>query len=176
MNLASIKTFGLMTLAAVMASLVQSQAEDPTTEFQYLSGHGPKDAVPWDFQISGGRRSGEAATIPVPSNWELHGFGCFTYGQETNRPVERGSYRRKFTVPESWSGRRINLVFNGVMTDATVKVNGISAGPTHIGSFYQFKHEITALLKMGPHAENLLEVEVAKTSSNRESDLAEMGI
>ncbi|MCX6895612.1 MAG: hypothetical protein NTZ16_08980 [Verrucomicrobia bacterium] len=56
----------------------------PQTELQYLSGRGPKDAVAWDFQISGGRRSGEAATIPVPSNWELHGFGSFTYGQEIN--------------------------------------------------------------------------------------------
>ncbi|MCX6895613.1 MAG: DUF4981 domain-containing protein [Verrucomicrobia bacterium] len=76
-------------------------------------------------------------------------------------------------MPESWSGRRINLVFNGVMTDASVKVNGRSAGPTHIGAFYQFKYDITALLKKEKGAENVLEVEVAKTSSSPESNLAE---
>ncbi|MEA3188596.1 MAG: hypothetical protein QOD99_2426, partial [Chthoniobacter sp.] len=73
------KTIGLLTIVAVIMLPLRSQAEDPKTELQYLSGHGPKDAVPWDFRISGGRRSGEATTIPVPSNWELHGFGTFTY-------------------------------------------------------------------------------------------------
>jgi hypothetical protein len=149
------------------------QAEDPKTELQYLSGHGPKDAVPWDFKIEGGRRSGEAATIPVPSNWELHGFGNYTYGNGSAHPKETGYYSRKFTVPENWSGRRINLVFNGVMTDATVKVNGKSAGPTHVGSFYQFKYEITKLLNKEKGAENVLEVEVAKVSSNLAAHQAE---
>lgn len=173
MKLNLIQPLCLLAFATAITLPQRAQAEELKTELQYLSGHGPKDAVTWDFQISGGRRSGEAATIPVPSNWELHGFGSFTYGQETNKPAERGSYRKKFTVPESWSGRRINLVFSGVMTDATVKVNGRSAGPTHIGAFYQFKYDVTELLKKEKGAENLLEVEVAKTSSSRETDLAE---
>lgn len=173
MKLNALKTLCLLALAVALTLPLRAQAEGPKTELQYLSGHGPKDAVPWEFKIEGGRRSREAATIPVPSNWELHGFGTFTYGQETNKPDERGFYRRKFTVPPTWSGRRINLVFNGVMTDAIVKVNGRSAGPTHIGAFYQFKYDITALLKKEKGAENLLEVEVAKTSSSPETELAE---
>jgi hypothetical protein len=172
--LSSISGFFVLCAVSVYAAAAElPQAEDPKTEFQYLTGRGPKDAVPWDFQITGGRRSGEATTIPVPSNWEFHGFGNFTYGQEINKPVERGLYRRIFTVPESWSGRRINLVFNGVMTDASVKVNGRSAGPTHIGAFYQFKYDVTGLLKKEKGGENLLEVEVAKTSSSAEAELAE---
>jgi len=147
-------------------------ATDPTTEIRYLSGHGPKDAVPWDFTIQGGRRSGEATTIPVPSNWEFQGFGNYTYGY-SSQPAEVGFYRHKFTVPDNWAGRRINIVFNGVMTDASVKVNGQIVGPTHIGAFYQFKYEITPFLKKEKGAENLLEVEVAKTSSDPKADKAE---
>ena len=45
-----------------------------------LSGNGPADAVEWDFQISEGRRAGEQARIPVPSQWEQHGFGNYDYG------------------------------------------------------------------------------------------------
>lgn len=78
MKLNVMRTIGLLTLVAAITLPFRAQAEDPKTEIQYLSGHGPKDAVPWDFQISGGRRSGEATTIPVHSNWELHGFGNFT--------------------------------------------------------------------------------------------------
>lgn len=165
----------LLSCLLLIFAPARLNAEDPQTELQYLTGRGPKDAVPWDFTITGGRRSGEAATIPVPSNWELHGFGALTYGKEGSRPDERGSYRRTFTIPENWAGRRINLVFNGVMTDATVKVNGRSAGATHTGAFYQFKYEVTPLLKKDKGAENLLEVEVAKTSADPQSDRAEQG-
>jgi hypothetical protein len=42
-------------------------AEAQQTEKLYLSGTGPDDAVVWDFMVSGGRRAGERATIPVPS-------------------------------------------------------------------------------------------------------------
>ena len=54
---------------------------DPVTERHYLSGHGPEDAVAWDFTVTAGRRAGEKATIPVPSNWEQHGFGGYDYGE-----------------------------------------------------------------------------------------------
>ncbi len=173
MKLNVLRSIGQLALVVVIQLPLRLQAEDPRTELQYLSGHGPQDAVPWDFKITGGRRSGEATTIPVPSNWELQGFGSFTYGKEGRQPVEHGFYSRTFTVAESWSGRRINLVFNGVMTDATVKINGRSAGPTHIGAYYPFKYDVTALLNQDKGAPNLLEVEVAKTSANADTDLAE---
>lgn len=150
-----------------------AKSEDPNTLVEYLSGHGPKDAVPWNFKISGGRRSGEATTIPVPSNWELHGFGNYTFGLISPQTPEIGYYSRTFTVPESWSGRHVDLVFNGVMTDASVKLNGKSAGPTHIGSFYQFRYDITRLLNKEKGKENLLEVEVAKRSSDDQTHFAE---
>lgn len=173
MKIEILKIIPLMMVGAAIVMPLRLQAEDPKTEIEYLSGHGPKDAVPWDFKIEGGRRSGEATTIPVPSNWELHGFGNYTFGLACAQPPDVGFYSRKFTVPESWAGRRVNLVFNGVMSDATVKVNGKLAGPIHIGSFYQFKYDITKLLKKEKGAENLLEVEVAKISSDSETKKAE---
>ena len=57
---------------------------------QYLSGHEPKDGVSWDFSVTGGRRAGTWTTIPVPSNWELQGFGSYNYGQESARSDEHG--------------------------------------------------------------------------------------
>lgn len=142
----------------------------PHTERQYLSGHGPGDARPWEFSVSAGRRAGEWSTIPVPSQWEQHGFGTYHYGDTPALPDERGRYRLRFTVPAAWHDRRIRLVFEGAMTDASVKVNGISAGPTHVGGFYRFGYDITALLASGS---NLLEVDVAKRSSNEKTAGAE---
>jgi hypothetical protein len=142
------------------------------TEQLYLSGHGPNDAVPWEFSVTGGRRAGEWTTIPVPSNWELQGFGTYNYGEEpVTKADEHGLYRLHFTVPDNWKGRLVRLVFEGVMTDATVRVNGQPAGPVHQGGFYRFRQDVTALLK--PGADNLLEVDVAKVSANADTEAGE---
>lgn len=139
---------------------------------QYLSGRDAEHPVPWEFRCSGGRNSGVWSKIGVPSCWELQGFGSFRYGHSDryHEPI-RGEYRHRFEVPAAWNGRRIFIVFNGVMTDASVRINGTEAGPTHQGSFYQFKHDITKLLR--PGQENLLEVSVLDQSTDASVNRAE---
>ena len=56
------------------------------------------------------------------------------------------------------------LVFEGAMTDTTVKINGVSAGPTHQGGFYRFSYDITPLIRIGQT--NLLEATVDKVSAD----------
>jgi hypothetical protein len=179
--MSALKFFRLFSVGLILAlvapiSAFAAESQSAQTERQYLSGRGPKDAVPWGFSVTGGRRAGEQTTIPVPSNWEQHGFGAYSYGlAPIPRSDERGLYRLTFSAPETWKGRRIRIVFDGVMTDATVKVNGRSAGPTHHGAFYRFHYDITSLVKFGADPENLLEVDVAKASANAATDLAERG-
>jgi hypothetical protein len=159
---------GLLALL-ICAGFLQAQE----TQIQYLSGKGPKDATTWDFFVTGGRRSGAWTTIAVPSNWEQQGFGAYNYGQEYAKSNEHGLYRLRFPAPAEWKGRRVRLVFEGVMTDTTAKVNGQIAGPVHRGGFYRFSYDVTSLLHLG--AENLLEVDVAKVSSNPDTESAERG-
>ncbi|HEY3761660.1 MAG TPA: glycoside hydrolase family 2 TIM barrel-domain containing protein [Verrucomicrobiae bacterium] len=142
------------------------------TETLYLSGHGKDDAVPWNFFCTYGAQSGYWTNLPVPSNWELHGFGTLSYHRDlTNAYGERGLYEHDFSVPNRWRGKRVFLVFDGVMTDTSAKLNGQSAGPMHQGGFYRFKYEVTSLVKFG--AKNKLEVEVAKHSANNSVNGAE---
>ena len=35
-----------------------------------------------------------------------------------------GIYRHKFEAPKSWSGQRVKIYFDGVMTDTEVFING----------------------------------------------------
>ena len=49
------------------------------TERQYLSGTGLGNTVTWQFRVSEGRNSGRWSKIEVPSQWELQGFGEYTY-------------------------------------------------------------------------------------------------
>ncbi|HTV18497.1 MAG TPA: glycoside hydrolase family 2 TIM barrel-domain containing protein, partial [Polyangiaceae bacterium] len=139
-------------------------------ELQYLSGRGLEDAVGWDFMVSGGRNAGAWSTLPVPSNWEFHGFGTYSYGRDAD-DAETGLYRKAFEVPAAWRGRRVFLVFEGAMTDAEVTLNGQSAGPVHRGAFYRFQYDVTSLLDV--EHPNLLEVRVAKRSSDASVNAAE---
>ncbi len=143
------------------------------TEVRYLSGTGADHRVEWEFHCDKGRNSGRWTTIPVPSCWEQEGFGSYNYGHDDfgTRLNEQGRYRHRFTVPEAWRDREIRLVFEGVMTDALVTVNGISAGPVHQGAFYEFGYDVSGLLRIG--GENVLEVLVKKHSDNASVSLAE---
>jgi hypothetical protein len=136
------------------------------TEIRYLSGTGADNTVEWQFLCSAGMNSGHWTTIAVPSCWEQQGFGAYNYGHDKfeTRLNETGTYKYKFPIPSGWKNKQIVIVFDGVMTDAQVKINGKLAGPIHQGAFYQFKYDITRLLNIGK--DNLLEVFVKKHSDN----------
>lgn len=79
------------------------------------------------------------ATIDVPSNWEMQGYGTpiytnMTYPHPKNPPFIAhddnpvGSYRRSFDLPESWDGRRVILHFDGSTAGMYVWVNGKKVG------------------------------------------------
>ncbi len=143
------------------------------TEKQYLSGTGNDNTVNWEFFCTGGMNSNKWTTIPVPSCWELQGFGKYDYGfaKDSVRGKEKGLYRYSFKVPLSWKNKIVKIVFEGSMTDTEVKINGQSAGEIHQGAFYAFKYDITKLLKFGES--NLLEVTVSKHSANESVNAAE---
>ena len=151
-------------------------AQAPHPERIYLSGTGLDDTKTWEFRCTSGQNSGAWRKIQVPCNWELQGFGDYTYGRwyvhkGATPSDERGTYRYRFDVPKSWAGQRVLLRFDGAMTDTEVFINGRSAGETHRGGFYRFGYDITPLLRFG--SRNLLQVEVAKHSSDPSVNAAE---
>ncbi|HEY0956505.1 MAG TPA: glycoside hydrolase family 2 TIM barrel-domain containing protein [Roseateles sp.] len=159
-------------LAGLLLGAAAQAADAPRTQTLMLSGTGPDDAVAWDFSIDGGRRAGEKARIPVPSNWQQQGFGHYQYGYDKGpRASDTGTYRHRFAVPADWKGRAVRLVFEAAMTDTTVKLNGQPAGPVHQGGFNRFSHDVTRLLK--PGEDNEIEVKVSEASAATATDIAE---
>lgn len=162
-------------------------AASQKTEVRYLSGHGPEDAIKWDFWCSNGMNARKWSKIRVPSCWEQQGFGGYTYGRyyiydrkenakykdyrEHAFTDEYGIYRHRFIVPKNWQGRQVCIVFDGVMTDADVTVNGQRVGDVHRGAFYRFKYDISNLVKYG--SRNTLEVKVKKQSDDKSVNNAE---
>ncbi|HEX5398401.1 MAG TPA: glycoside hydrolase family 2 TIM barrel-domain containing protein [Verrucomicrobiae bacterium] len=172
------RTIGrLALLLAVCFMNSLTAATGPGTQIKYLSGTGKDDGVLWDFYCTAGMQSGERKKIAVPSCWELQGFGVYNYGvafrgrnaredvsQRAGFASEQGKYKTEFRVPSDWRGKTVRIVFEGVMVRTEVFVNGQPAGPAHEGSFYEFKYDITRLLKFGET--NLLEVTVSKVAQD----------
>ncbi|WP_407442496.1 glycoside hydrolase family 2 TIM barrel-domain containing protein [Fibrobacter sp.] len=109
--------------------------------------------------------------LPVPSSWQIHGYDhpiytnvIYPWGQNNNvsapgaptqfNPV--GHYRRTFTVPEAWDGKRIRLHFEGVESAYYVWVNGTYVGYSE-DTFTGHEFDITKLLRKG---ENNISVQV----------------
>lgn len=148
------------------------------TEIRYLSGTDKDHTVRWEFFCTKGMNSDKWTTIPVPSNWELQGFGAYNYGHDEKekgntkkKSNEQGLYKHRFIADKAWANKQIEIVFEGVMTDAEVKLNGKVIGPIHQGGFYRFQYNITDFVK--PGVENLLEVAVSKVSADNTVNNAE---
>ena len=148
------------------------------TEVHYLSGTDKDHTVHWEFFCTKGMNSGKWTTIPVPSNWELQGFGAYNYGHDEKekgntkkKSNEQGLYKHRFIADKVWANKQIEIVFEGVMTDTEVKLNGQMVGLVHQGGFYRFQYNITAFIK--PGVENLLEVMVSKVSADSTVNNAE---
>ena len=113
-------------------------------------------------------------TIPVPSNYQLHGCDIpiyrnivYPFPMDPNGPPvvpkdrnSVGSYRRVFTLPEGWAGRQTFLHFEGVDSAFYLWVNGQKVGYNE-DSRTPAEFNITQYLKPGA---NLLAVEVYRFS------------
>ncbi|GGX05329.1 beta-galactosidase [Streptomyces malachitofuscus] len=148
---------------------------DGTWKFAYADR--PEDRDP-DFHRTDTDDS-DWETIPVPSVWQLHGHDFPIYlnitypywgpngrGEDPQPPAAPtrynpvGQYRRTFTVPRDWRGRRTFLHFEGVKSAHYVWINGELAGYDE-DSYTPSEYDITDLLKPGT---NRIAVEVYRYS------------
>ena len=110
--------------------------------------------------------------IPVPSNWEMLGYGYPVYASSVYpfRPIDpprvprennwTGSYQRSFSLPADWKDMNITLHFGAVSSSFHVWLNGAFVGYGE-DSFLPSEFNITPYLREG---ENLLSVRVHRWS------------
>lgn len=89
-----------------------------------------------------GREFAEQILVPFTFESALSGIGR---GSEVHEHIW---YRRSFTVPDDWSGRRVVLNFGAVDWETHVFVNGQEVG-THQGGYAPFAFDITEALVPG---------------------------
>jgi hypothetical protein len=165
------KTLHLITVVCLLTSSVHAADQ---VERVYLSGEGPSSAVEWDFLCSAGRNSGQWSRIPVPSNWEQHGFGGYNYGREEfgTKHDETGTYRTTFMMPRAWKSKHVRLVFEGSMTQTSIRINGKTVGFPNYGGYHPFRY-ILDKTNVRYGQQNTLEVLVKKKPDYEGLDQAE---
>src|SRR5438552_12976618 len=95
-----------------------------------------------------GKNLPERILVPFPVESALSGV---------MKRADRLWYRRTFTVPEEWAGRRTLLHFGAVDWEATVWVNGKKLG-SHRGGYDAFSFDISEALKPTGEQERLVGV------------------
>jgi beta-galactosidase len=110
--------------------------------------------------------------IDVPGSWQLQGYDIpiYTNVKYPFRPVDPpnipddfnpvGSYKKTFTVPDSWQDRVIFLHFDGVKSAFYVWINGVQVGYSQ-DSATPAEFNITEYIKPG---ENTISVRVYRWS------------
>ncbi len=136
-------------------------------KFRYLPGlaHVPEGF--WDE----GFDTGDWDDLPVPSCWQMHGYGRPQYTNVSypflvdppNVPSENptGCYVRKFELSEAWKGMQCRLRFEGVDSCYDVWVNGRHLGGG-MGSRLPLEFDVTDAIKPGI---NTLAVRVSQWSA-----------
>lgn len=125
----------------------------------------PADFFQPDFPLN------DWAEIPVPSNWQLEGYGMPIYANLTmpftsdpprvpHQGNEAGLYRKSFDLPGSWSDARVVLAFEGVQSAFYLWVNGKKVGYSQ-GSMTTAEFDITPYLQPD---KNVLAVKVIRWS------------
>lgn len=126
--------------------------------------------APAEFFKPGDDRAGWQ-TIPVPSNWQMKGFGYPLFRNVgLPHPLDppevpdqfnpTGSYYRTFELPLDWNKRQVFLHFEGVHSASYVWINGKEVGYNQ-GGMEPAEYDITRYLKRG---ENSIAVRVLRYS------------
>lgn len=128
------------------------------------------DKRPMDFYQSE-KKTNNWKSIPVPSSWQLHGYGKIKF-TEVEYPIpanppyapkdtnDVGSYQRSFEVPDNWGNHSVILRFGAVSSFFYVWINDQFVGFSK-DSKTPAEFDITAYLRKG---KNLLSVQVIRYS------------
>ena len=113
--------------------------------------------------------------IPVPSNWQLHGYGIpiytnikypFSFYDEPNPPDipdeynPVGSYKRTFYIPNEWNEKKVYIYLGAVKSAFYIWVNGVKVGYSQ-GSKLPAEFDLTKFVRIG---ENNVSLEVYRWS------------
>ena len=100
----------------------------------------------WQFRFA---PSGKWETVQVPGELAMQGYAI-----EHDKPY---TYRKSFTLPADYAGKRVILRFDGVYSQARLTINGRFVREHH-GGFTRWETDVTDFVKAGRRNEIQVEI------------------
>ena len=166
----------IVIIAALLAVCVQG-----------LAAKSPRTRVDFDFDWRFILNSDNAAyvqpsfddsgweDIQIPHDWNIKEQfveGRGSDGSAANLPGGIGWYRKSFSVPASWKGKTVTIIFDGIQHQSDVYINGHHLG-FHPYGYTSIVYDLTPYLKYGQ--KNVIAVR-ANTTGQRPRWYAGAGI
>src|SRR5262245_25885081 len=137
------------------------RAESPRKTLSFDAGWAfalgdPASAQAPEFDDSSWRK------LDLPHDWSIEGDfdrNAPAGGAGAFLPTGIGWYRKRFTLPESDSTRRVFVEFDGVMANSDVYINSDLLGHRPYG-YVSLRYDLTSHLRFGESASNVLAVRV----------------
>ncbi len=148
-------TFAAIILAALIVISINVQAREKTTlqsGWKFTKGNFENASQP-------GFDDSKWQSVTIPHDWAISGPVIQDGDGNTGKLPWKGEgwYRRKLDIPSSYSGKKVYLVFDGIMSNPEVFVNGKLAGKWDYG-YNSFYLEITKYLQY--NGDNILAIYV----------------
>ncbi|WP_205702980.1 sugar-binding domain-containing protein [Botryobacter ruber] len=146
----------LLGLTATAQAQKQASARTTTSfdkDWQFHQGEA-KGAEAASFDDKAWRR------VDVPHDWSIE--GTVSKDNPTGRgggyfPNGVGWYRKTFTLPDNYNGRKVFVEFDGIMANSDVWVNGKHLGKRPYG-YVSFQYDLTPHLNIGKGKTNVIAV------------------
>ena len=144
------RALGTAALAAAIGSESQSQA-------QGFAAAPRRDAFDFGWKFTRGDAPGAQQpafadtswrSLDLPHDWSIE--GPFSQDEPSGgagayAPTGIGWYRKRFTVPASYKGKKVSIEFDGVFRNSEVWINGHYLGKRPFG-YISFAYDITPYL------------------------------
>ena len=130
---------GLQALPIEASYIISAEVEGMSSSSLLLNGD-------WQFRFA---PQGKWNTVQVPGELAMQGYAI-----EHDTPY---LYRKSFTLPADYKGKRVILRFDGVYSHAVLSVNGKQVREHH-GGFTRWETDVTEFVRPGKKNEIQLEI------------------
>jgi len=123
-----------------------------------------------NFKSSSSMLPADWKTVNLPHDWCIE--GTFVHDNDLGSqpggngylPIGIGFYRKEFEIPETDSGKKISIEFDGIFRNSTVWVNGHLIG-NHLSGYTPSNYDLSDVLRYGNEGKNVILVKVDATQS-----------
>ena len=145
------RTFLLLTLVMFFLSVTAQRKINFDFDWKFITSDSTIFSEP-DYTDS------RWENVQLPHDWNIKmKFDRAAGGSAAYLPGSVGWYRKSFTVPKSYAGKQIMILFDGIFHQSDVYINGHHLGFRPYG-FCSIEYDLTPYLKTG--AENVVAVRV----------------